>query len=64
MVNLSFGRGSQFAKVKVLANPAVTVVIPGTDRPNFAVDNLNAARGRIQDAKMREAMVKYWDGLG
>jgi aryl-alcohol dehydrogenase-like predicted oxidoreductase len=81
MVNLPFGRGSQFAKVKgrqlpdfakdmdctswaqfflkfLLANPAVTVVIPGTDKPEFAIDNLNAARGRIPDARMREAMVK------
>jgi aryl-alcohol dehydrogenase-like predicted oxidoreductase len=48
----------------VLAHPAVTVVIPGTDRPEFALDNLNAARGRIPDARMRERIVSYWDQLG
>jgi aryl-alcohol dehydrogenase-like predicted oxidoreductase len=48
----------------VLAHPAVTAVIPGTDRPEFAIDNLNAARGRIPDARMRERIVSYWDQLG
>jgi aryl-alcohol dehydrogenase-like predicted oxidoreductase len=48
----------------VLAHPAVTTVIPGTDRPEFALDNLNAARGRIPDARMRERIVSYWDQLG
>jgi aryl-alcohol dehydrogenase-like predicted oxidoreductase len=48
----------------VLAHPAVTTVIPGTDRPEFAIDNLNAARGRIPDARMREQILSYWDQLG
>jgi aryl-alcohol dehydrogenase-like predicted oxidoreductase len=48
----------------VLAHPAVTAVIPGTDRPEFAIDNLNAARGRIPDARMREQIIGYWDQLG
>ena len=48
----------------VLAHPAVTAVIPGTDRPEFALDNLNAARGRIPDARMREQIISYWDQLG
>jgi len=48
----------------VLAHPAVTTVIPGTDRPEFALDNLNAARGRIPDARMREQILNYWDQLG
>ncbi|MFT3735359.1 MAG: aldo/keto reductase [Rhodocyclaceae bacterium] len=55
---------AQFFLKFLLANPAVTVVIPGTDKPEFAIDNLNAARGRIPDAKMRETMVQYWDALG
>jgi aryl-alcohol dehydrogenase-like predicted oxidoreductase len=55
---------AQFFIKFLLANPAVTVVIPGTDRPEYAVDNLNAARGRVPDAKMRETMIKYWNGLG
>ena len=44
---------AQFFLKFVLAHPAVTAVIPGTDRPEYALDNLNAARGRIPDAKMR-----------
>jgi aryl-alcohol dehydrogenase-like predicted oxidoreductase len=48
----------------VLANAAVTAVIPGTDRPEYARDNLNAARGRIPDARMREQILNYWDRLG
>ncbi len=55
---------AQFFLKFVLAHPAVTVVIPGTDRPEYAIDNLNAARGRIPDAKMREQIVSYWDQLG
>ena len=55
---------AQFFLKFVLAHPAVTVVIPGTDRPEFAIDNLNAARGRIPDARTREQIVRYWDELG
>jgi aryl-alcohol dehydrogenase-like predicted oxidoreductase len=47
----------------VLAHPAVTAVIPGTDKPEFARDNLNAARGRIPDARMRQEILSYWDRL-
>ena len=54
---------AQFFLKFLLANPAVTVVMPGTDRPEFAIDNLNAARGRIPDARMREQMIKFWDSL-
>jgi aryl-alcohol dehydrogenase-like predicted oxidoreductase len=45
----------------ILGNPAVTVVIPGTDRPEFAIDNLNAARGRLPDAKLREVILRDWE---
>ena len=55
---------AQFFLKFVLAHPAVTVVIPGTDRPEFALDNLDAARSRIPDARMRERIVSYWDQLG
>ena len=58
------GSWAQFFLKFLLANPAVTVVMPGTDRPEFAIDNLNAARGRIPDAKQRQQMIDYWDRLG
>lgn len=51
---------AQFFLKFLLAHPAVNGVIPGTDRPEFAIDNLNAARGRIPDARMREQMIKFW----
>lgn len=54
---------AQFFLKFVLAHAAVTAVIPGTDRPEFALDNLNAARGRIPDTRMREKIVSYWDQL-
>ena len=54
---------AQFFLKFVLAHPAVTTVIPGTDRPEYALDNLNAARGRIPDARMRERMLDFWDKL-
>ncbi len=47
----------------VLAHPAVTVVIPGTDRAEYAIDNLAAGRGRIPDAQMREQILRYWESL-
>ncbi|HWC62515.1 MAG TPA: aldo/keto reductase [Rhizomicrobium sp.] len=42
-----------------LSHPAVTAVIPGTDKPEYMTDNLGAARGRLPDAAMRERMAKY-----
>ena len=47
----------------ILGNPAINAVIPGTDRPEFALDNLNAGRGRFPDAKLRQEIVRYWENL-
>jgi aryl-alcohol dehydrogenase-like predicted oxidoreductase len=55
---------AQFFLKFLLGHPAVTTVIPGTDRPEFAIDNLGAGRGRLPDARMRETMVRYWEQLG
>jgi aryl-alcohol dehydrogenase-like predicted oxidoreductase len=54
---------AQFFLKFLIGHPAVTVVMPGTDRPEFAIDNLKAGRGRLPDAKMRQRMVEYWDSL-
>ena len=54
---------AQFFLKFLIGHPAVTVVMPGTDRPEFAIDNLRAGRGRLPDAKMRQRMVEYWDAL-
>jgi diketogulonate reductase-like aldo/keto reductase len=45
----------------LIGHPAVTVVIPGTDRPEYARDNLGAARGTIPDAAMRKRMLEHWE---
>jgi len=47
----------------LIANPAVTAVIPGTDRPEYAIDNLNAARTRIPDEQTRQAIVRHWEAM-
>lgn len=54
----------QFFLKYVLAHEAVTCVIPGTDKPEYMVDNLNAGRGRLPDAAMRRKMVEFWRSLG
>lgn len=41
----------------LLANPAVTCVIPGTSRPAHMVDNAKAGSGRLPDADMRRRMI-------
>jgi aryl-alcohol dehydrogenase-like predicted oxidoreductase len=54
---------AQFFLKFLLGHPSITVVIPGTDKPEYAVDNLYAGRGRIPDAKQRERMLADWDKL-
>jgi diketogulonate reductase-like aldo/keto reductase len=54
---------AQFFLKFLLGHPAVTVIIPGTDRPEYALDNLAAARGPIPDTAMRKRMLEYWDSL-
>jgi len=53
----------QFFLKYVLAHEAVTCVIPGTDKPEYMLDNLNAGRGRLPDAAMRRKMTEYLDSL-
>ncbi|MDP3715588.1 MAG: aldo/keto reductase, partial [Burkholderiales bacterium] len=53
----------QFFLKYLLANHAVNVVIPGTDKVEYMVDNLNAGRGRLPDAAMRKRMVAFIEGL-
>ncbi len=40
-----------------LSDPAVTAVIPGTDKPEYMLDNLAAGRGRLPDAAMRQKII-------
>ena len=54
---------AQFFLKFILSHPAVTAVIPGTDKPEYMLDNLQAGRGPLPDAAMRKRMVQYWDSL-
>ena len=46
-----------------LSHPAITAVIPGTDKPEYMADNLQAGRSPMPDAAMRKRMVQYWESL-
>ena len=48
----------------LLSHPAVTAVIPGSDKPEYMTDNLNAGRGRLPDAALRKTMIAFWESLG
>lgn len=54
---------AQFFLKFVLANTAVTCVIPGMDKPEYAADNLGAARGPLPGAAMRSKMSELWESL-
>ncbi|MBY0266881.1 MAG: aldo/keto reductase [Burkholderiales bacterium] len=53
----------QFFLKYLLANPAVNAVIPGTDKVEYMLDNLNAGRGRLPDAAMRKRMTAHIDAM-
>lgn len=54
---------AQFFLKFILSHPVVTAVIPGTDKPEYMLDNLQAGRGPLPDAAMRKRMVQYWESL-
>jgi diketogulonate reductase-like aldo/keto reductase len=47
----------------LLGDPAVTVVIPATDKPDHMEDNLRAGLGRLPDEKQRERVRRFWGSL-
>ena len=49
----------QFFLKYILASTAVTCVLPGTDKVEYMLDNLNAGRGRLPDAATRKRMVQF-----
>lgn len=42
----------------ILAEPAVTAVIPATSNPRYMADNLKAGRGRLPDGAQRERIIQ------
>ena len=47
----------------ILSHPAVTCAIPATRNPDYLVDNMGAAIGRLPDAAMRKRMVQHMRNL-
>ena len=47
----------------LIADPAVTCVIPATGKPEHMEDNLKAGVGRLPDAKQRERIRRFWETL-
>jgi len=45
----------------LIAEPAVTVVIPATNKPDHMADNLRAGFGRLPDARQREQIRRWWN---
>ncbi len=54
---------AQFFLKYIVSHEAVTCAIPGMAKPEYAEDNLGAARGRLPDAAMRRRMEGFIDGL-
>ena len=47
----------------LLGDPAITVVIPATNKADHMQDNLKAGFGRLPDPKQREQIRRFWDTL-
>jgi len=54
---------AQFMLKFCVANPAVTVVAPGTSNPVHMVDNLGGGRGRVPTPEHVQRMIEYVDAL-
>jgi diketogulonate reductase-like aldo/keto reductase len=57
------GSWAQFFLKWILAQPAVTCVIPGTRNPRHVADNLGAAAGPLPDAALRARMASHFRSL-
>lgn len=49
----------QFFLKYLLAHEAINAVLPGTDKPEYMVDNLDAARTRLPNAAQRQRMREF-----
>lgn len=49
----------QFFLKYLLAHEAINAVLPGTDKPEYMIDNLAAARTRLPNAVQRKRMVEF-----
>lgn len=53
----------QFFLKFTLSHPAVTVAIPGTDKPHHMLDNAGAAYGPLPDQAQRKKMIQFINNL-
>jgi aryl-alcohol dehydrogenase-like predicted oxidoreductase len=54
---------AQFFLKYIVSHPAINCAVPGMARPEYVVDNLGAARGRLPDAVMRKRMEQFIDNV-
>ncbi len=54
---------AQFLLKYIVSHPAITCAVPGMARPEYVVDNLGAARGRLPDAATRKRMEQFIDNV-
>ena len=54
---------AQFFLKYIVSHPAVTCAVPGMARPEYVIDNLGAARGRLPDAALRKRMEQFIDNV-
>lgn len=47
----------------LLGDPAITCVIPATNKPDHMADNLKSGFGRLPDQKQREQIRRLWESL-
>jgi aryl-alcohol dehydrogenase-like predicted oxidoreductase len=53
----------QFYLKFILSHPAVTCVIPATNKPHHMADNAGAGMGRLPDAKERKRMIEFVESI-
>ena len=54
---------AQFFLKYIVSHPAITCAIPGMAKPEYVVDNLGAARGRLPDAATRKRMEQFIENV-
>jgi len=60
-VELDAGSWAQLMLKFILAQPAVTAVIPATSNPRYMADNLLAGQGRLPDTAQRQRILQLFD---
>jgi aryl-alcohol dehydrogenase-like predicted oxidoreductase len=53
----------QFFLKYIVSHPAITCAVPGMARPEYVIDNLGAARGRLPEGAMRRKMEQFIDNV-